>query len=237
MKKWVVQKEVFPENYTRLKSILKDRMIDLRYKISGPHFESDPGMGFVFYGSIVAGRRLQRTHGAICWLYDYVYDCNVYMPYFKGRCINDDHVFISAGYFDAITYPCFVKQNSGYKEFTGTVCDSQVKKEVSLLDPSTMLLVSTTKRVDAEWRFVVFDNNILTYSQYGSSIHHTDDGACEFAKDTLKLSDYSPAPLWTLDVVLSDGKYYIMEVNSLLSAGWYNCDVSKIIEAVDMSIA
>jgi hypothetical protein len=242
MLNWVVQKQVFEENYKAIKSVLKDRVIKFDHRITGAHFERDPGMGFIFYGSIAAGRQLQRTHNAICWLYDDVYDCSYYMHHFKGFLLNEEHSFITTGFSEEYLLDkpdMFIKENKGYKSFTGCVYDEMAKYEISKLDKATLLLVAPKKEVDAEWRFVISDSKILTFSQYGSRIHPSDDGAVEFVNMVVNrcLWAYDPAPIWTLDVAISNGRYYVLEVNSLLSAGWYNCEVEKIINAVDTAMA
>ncbi len=242
MNTWVVQQEVFAENYFRMKLKLGDRLIRFDHRITGAQFERDPGLGFFFYGSIAAGRMLQRTHNAVCWLYDEVYDCAYYMPHFKGFLLNEKHSFITAGFLEDYLYgktEIFVKENKGYKNFTGCVYDEMANYEIARLDRSTLLLVAPKKEIQAEWRMVVSDNKVLTFSQYGSRIHPTDDEAVAFANKVANIVSwsYNPAPIWTLDIALSEGRYYVLEVNSLLSAGWYNCEVGKIIDAVDASVA
>ena len=77
-REWVGEEDVFGENEEKLKEILGDRLIWMKYKIDGPTFSRSPVTDYIFYGSPIIGRRLQKSDGpkALSWLYDNVYDCN-----------------------------------------------------------------------------------------------------------------------------------------------------------------
>lgn len=235
---WVVEKDVFEENEPQLVEILGDRLSWVSYGINGPTFSKSPVTDYIFYGTHTLGRRLQKSKGpkAICWLYDKVYDCNYYLPFFGSHALNNPHLFVEAGTFSllraSIGHPAmFIKQNSGYKTFTGVVVDSEVPTD---LYRDELLMLAPVKPVELEWRFVISKGSVLTQSPYGGTLESglRMEEAKEFAKSVIP-EDYDPAPLWTLDICRSEGSYKVLEVNSLLAAGWYNCDIAKIVEAVD----
>ena len=232
---WVVEKDVFEENEPQLVEILGDRLSWVSYGINGPTFSKSPVTDYIFYGSPVIGRRLQKAHGpkALSWLYDYVYDCNYYLPYFQGLALNNPHMFVESGTLSLLAEflenpEWFIKQNSGYKTFTGMVGSGGI--ETGLFHHE-LLMLAQKKPIEAEWRFVIKDNSVLTYSAYGDNMQCGKE-AEEFAKTCLS-TGYDPAPMWTLDICRSEGAYKVLEVNSLLSAGWYDCDIRAIVEAVD----
>jgi hypothetical protein len=233
-REWVVEEGVFDENEDKLREILGDRLILAKYTINGPTFSKSPVTDYIFYGTHTLGRRLQRSKDAkaICWLYDKVYDCNYYLPFFGGYALNNPHLFVEAGTFhllrDSLSSPSmFVKQNSGYKTFTGLVVNSEIPTD---LYRDELLMLAPVKPVELEWRFVISKGSVLTQSPYGDILDsgpHMEE-AKEFAKAVIT-TDYDPAPMWTLDICRSEGAYKVVEVNSLLSAGWYNCDIAKIV--------
>lgn len=234
-REWVIEDGVFPENEPKIRDILGDRLIWMNYTIDGPTFSKSPVTDYIFYGSPVIGRRLQKADGpkALSWLYDYVYDCNYYLPYFQGLALNNPHMFVEAGTLSLLAEflenpEWFIKQNSGYKTFTGMVGSGRI--ETGLFSHE-LLMLAQKKPIEAEWRFVIKDNSVLTYSGYGDNIQCGEE-AEEFAKTCLS-TGYDPAPMWTLDICRSEGSYRVLEVNSLLAAGWYYCDIRAIVEAVD----
>lgn len=231
-KEWVIEEGVFEENEDKLKEILGDRLVWAKYTVNGPTFSKSPVTPYIFYGTSVLGRRLQRE-GAICWLSDRVYDCNYYLPFFGKMALNNPHMFVESGTFPLLAESLgdvewFVKQNSGYKTFTGMTCVGAIDTG---LFPEELLMLAPKKPIEAEWRFVIRENSVLTFSSYGD-ITECGIEAQKFAETCLS-TPYDPAPMWTLDICRSEGSYKVLEVNSLLSAGWYDCDIRAIVEAVD----
>lgn len=123
----------------------------------------------------------------------------------------------------------FVKQNSGYKYFTGDkLCN--IRLDEMKLFPEELLLLAPSKEIGAEWRFVISRGKIITYSLYGDILSSANPSG--FVEEVLSSTELDPAPIWTMDVCEYDG-YRVVEINSLLSAGWYDADVTKIVEEVD----
>jgi len=140
----------------------------------------------------------------------------------------------------------FIKPNTDTKEFAGTVVtaeklrewvDGMMKSgyiEESFLDND--VLVSQPKEIGCEWRIVVVDGKIAAHSvyrQYG--ILKPEIWLPEDAK-TFVLSAvgvYNPLPVYVLDVCqVTDGSFKVIEMNTFNSAGWYACDVSKVMSIV-----
>jgi hypothetical protein len=55
-------------------------------------------------------------------------------------------------------------------------------------------------------------------------------------KEILADLNYWPDVFWTMDVCEHQGHFRVMEINSLLTAGWYDCDVSRIVEEVEKEV-
>jgi hypothetical protein len=240
--KWLVEANVFYENEEAIKSYLGDRVefINTFDVWSGkiPKFSDEQR---IFYGSINLGRFLSNTTDVVVWLPDKMFDYNHYAPHFGESLLNEDHVIIESAYFTKfkakalVDFPFFVKDNAGYKNFTGRVYDEFTDADINQLYPYELLVISPKKDVGSEWRFVIKStesHEVLTYSLYqdrGSS----DIGLREYVDSLLAELTYYPTVFWTLDVCESDGAYKIVEINSLLTAGWYQCDVPLILKEVE----
>ena len=236
---WVVQRYMFEENEKALSEVLGDRLIWLDWTMSGPIFSRKPDGAYVLYSAIMAGRRLRSNAKNSNWLYDNVYNCSYYLSKFGNLALNNPHVYVEAGTFSLLKpflpETFFIKENNGYKSFTGKVFDKYTEQEVNSMFAEELLLIAQTRPIDAEWRFVIKEGKVLTFSLYGEILSDRGNEALDFANLVLNRIEevYDPAPMWTLDVCLTDNEFKVVEVNSLLSSGWYNCDVKKIVESVD----
>ena len=254
MRSWIIERDIFPENEEKLVSLLGDRITWAKTTINGPEFSREPVEGSICYATHTMGRRLQASHKAICWLYEEFYDCHYYLPHFQGFALNNPHIFVERGtihmLLDALNAgetKFFIKENSGYKNFTGlTGTVKSILPELDRVFDTEMLLLSPAKQIGAEWRYVITTNplgdevhQILTSSPYGELKSSADP--TDFVRTVLndpRVRSYDSAPMWTLDICeLHGGEFAVVEVNSLLSAGWYDCDVGLIVETIDKIVS
>jgi hypothetical protein len=175
------------------------------------------------------------------------------MPYFGTLALNFSHFYIEAGCFASCvrtlgidSVPFFVKQEKGYKHLNGHVYDNATCDLVrDILFPHELLMIAPISTFGREFRFVIDDNdNIITYSEYSLDCDYSEpvpDSAVEFVKKTMQAVNYYPSNIWTLDICeyphKGSGQYRVVEPNSLLSSGWYNADVEKIVNAVDKIVS
>lgn len=140
----------------------------------------------------------------------------------------------------------FIKPNTDTKEFAGTVLEasqmqywiaSMMKSgylEESFLDAE--VLISKPKTIGCEWRLVIVDGKIAAHSvyrQYGIIKPEIwlPKEAEDFANEAISI--YSPLDVYVLDICqVEDGSYKVIEMNTFNSAGWYACDVSKVMSTV-----
>ena len=115
--------------------------------------------------------------------------------------------------------------------------DEVMKLEAdSVLRGETMVTVAPVKEIHREFRFFVVDGQTITGSQYKLGRQIVLDGAVEpdivaFAQQMVDL--WQPARAFVLDVALTEEGLKIVEINNLNSAGFYACDVMKIVAAVE----
>jgi hypothetical protein len=260
MRSWIIERDIFPENEAKLEAVLGDRITWAKMNINGPEFSRRPVEGSICYATHTMGRRLQTSHGAISWLYEAVYDCHYYLPHFQGFALNNPHIFVERGTIhmlldalDAGETKFFIKENSGYKNFTGlTGTAKSLERDLDRVFDTELLMLAPAKQIGAEWRYVITSDplrdephQILTSSPYGELKSSADP--TDFVRIVLndpRVRSYDSAPMWTLDVCelpaengclqnTLTARFAVVEVNSLLSAGWYDCDVGLIAETVD----
>jgi len=237
---WILEKGVFPESESAISSL-----VDVVYlEGMNPAMPRSCESG-IFYGSIPKLRRaFKLCPNVITWAYDKVYDCSYYSQFFGTEWINHKHIFIEAGnapsfLLDFAYGDVFIKQNSGWKNFTGHVYDDYTKSLLTDLWFDDLLLVSRPIEVTSEWRFVITsheEHKILTYSRYWDGTE-SESGLVQYVEKILKMvEDYTPAPMWTLDIGKTSMGFRVVEVNGLLAAGWYQCDAEAIVVEANLHL-
>ena len=162
-------------------------------------------------------------------------DC-LFMPFWALKiALFKNQIFKHLYYSDKL----FIKPDNGFKTFTGfSVSKKEWDKEISFLSPANedcLVLVSSHKEILHEWRFWVFDNEVVTYSSYSweeQEEKEPEDYIINHAKmiatQVKHLKDF------TLDLCLIKGNYYpkVVEINCITTSGTYKCDLSKLIAAI-----
>ncbi|MCK5607744.1 ATP-grasp domain-containing protein [Candidatus Pacearchaeota archaeon] len=98
--------------------------------------------------------------------------------------------------------------------------------------------VAPPQRTYIEWRFVVVNDQVITGSQYKTGRRYNPSkfirpDVNKFAQEMAnKLIGFSPA--YMLDVCIGqDDELKVLELGCFNAAGFYDCDVNKIVEAID----
>jgi hypothetical protein len=134
----------------------------------------------------------------------------------------------------------FIRPNSGEKLFTGTTLGSKYfTKELDIIKSlpgfcavdNDLVVVSSAKKIEAEYRLFMHKNTIVDYSPYEINEPVNRDIERDFLELAPRIKKY-PDVFYTLDICYSNGKPYILEINSASSAGWYNMDYNKIVEYI-----
>jgi hypothetical protein len=142
----------------------------------------------------------------------------------------------------------FIKPDGDNKEFAGTVMsrDEFARWHSNMLGIGYLesndfdVVISTPKSLGCEWRVVVVGDRIVTsslYRQYGivkaerHIIPEVEATVCEAHKR------FAPAPAYVIDIAQAGDAYKVVEYNTLNSAGFYDCDVRAVIDAVTDLVA
>jgi len=153
--------------------------------------------------------------------------------------------------FDEILFPeanpLFIRPCHDTKAFSGKVFERDyfVKWQQDVLDlqtpdsilrGDTLVAVAPLKQIYQEFRFFVVDKVLVTQSQYklGNRIIHNanvDPDIIDYAQQMVDL--WQPARAFVIDIALTSEGMRIVEINNLNSAGFYACDVMKIVAAIE----
>lgn len=256
--KWLIEKEVFEGNFSRLTDELRKQGFE--YKIakyvpfasgSYKHFKEEDCV--VFYGSLNLGKQIQRENKWVPGVYNNAksLECSVYFNHFGQHLLNQNYAFITIkellrqkdfyySIFGNSNDEIFVRPNSGFKQFTGTVV-GRSRMSLETLgygyyheDPSLMVIASGAKQISREWRVVVGDKKVITGSQY--KIDCELEVSADFPKEVEEFAqsiipeDWEPDRLFVMDICESENKLSLLELNSFSCSGLYDCDLGKIVE-------
>lgn len=219
------------------------------------------------------GRKLKKLSWVPgVYLDEKKYECTSYYPVFGEELLHSDYIMLPYGelmrrkdqlffYFDKYD-DIFIRPNSGFKQFAGTVLDqTRFEDGVKLagfydVEPELLVVVSGAKEIQKEWRFVIVNQEVVSGSLYRDwTIGPETLSSGTVTKDLILLNSksvseictdenaleyakkvakmYNPEPAWTLDVALkNDGDYKIIEIGCFSCAGMYGNDLSKVVKTV-----
>lgn len=110
--------------------------------------------------------------------------------------------------------------------------------EQAALDGDAILVMSPALNIETECRFFVVNGNLITGSTYRwNGVRYIsrpiEKEMWMFAKHAIK-EEWMPSGNIVIDICrLRNGKYKVVEFNSINSSGFYSCDVGKIVEAIE----
>ena len=141
----------------------------------------------------------------------------------------------------------FIRPCEDTKSFTGEVYswkkfDSwrtevlNINNDFTMLKKDTMVSYCSVKQIFSEYRFFVVDGKIVTASQYkrGNTVLHNaniDQYIIDYANEMI--NTWQPARAFVIDIASTPNGCKVIEINNFNSAGFYACDVGKIVEAIE----
>lgn len=255
--KWLLEPELFQEDANELINSLERQNIEYKVCQFGKPYEEylnvfEPNDCVVFYGSLQFGRLIQHKAKWIPGVYCNLpkFECLYYYPRFGRHLVNSEYIMMPFG--DLIrnqqnifkdSLKVFLRPSSGFKTFTGFVVDyGSWKYEINLLktsvDPETLMVIGRVAKIQREWRCVVANKHVITGSQYREGenivrIGELPNEVLTFAQHIVETCDYSPDPVWTLDICeLDSGEFKVVEVGSFSCAGLYASEYDVIVKDV-----
>lgn len=175
------------------------------------------------------------------------YDYAVWSNRWAGYCLNEGGTTCKFGEVPDRDGEFFIRPSADSKAFSGMVTSPNEFREwqhkvlnlgetYTELDHNTLVVVADPKPISAEYRFVIIDGKVITGSLYKSGYtvlyrECQEDDVIEFAQ---KMADiWSPSRGFVLDLARSNGELYVLEMGCMNAAGLYDCDVQKLVMAVE----
>jgi hypothetical protein len=223
-------------------------------------YASDPGIPFgpkdcvVSYGTHQFIRQIQRARGRqwVPGTYSRIENLGytATAAHLGDLMLNDDFILLPFG--EVVRRGCeafgdafFIKPEAVTKAFTGFVMtranwDIEIKtlREKHVVQDDLLCAVAKPREIEAEFRFVIADRQVVTGSQY-----RFDDRLdvrldvlpiCEEMAWEVARREWQPDRVYVCDVALLDGRSRarVVELNSFSSSGLYSCDTRAIVSAV-----
>jgi hypothetical protein len=210
----------------------------------------------VTHGTVQFCQQVEKFHKQ--WTPGMYFNANVKnFSKFAGRLgnwlLNNDFVILPYGEFirrrnNGAWRTCFIKPESGLKEFTGQVISIKNGKDDidklsphHTIDPDTLVVVSVAKDIKAEFRYVICEREVITGSEYRwdnvLDVRRDTHSVCDVVAYAIAKAEWQADTVYVCDVALLEdagsrpyGK--VIELNAFSSSGLYACDTYKIVEAV-----
>ena len=264
---WIIDGDMFPHYRDDLIAAIKSQgqSVKLVHAPSPPFRWDDAGCSYretfpsdhcvVSHGDIELVTKIYQENrwrpGAFATIENYF--CSSYINHLGDFWINRDYAMLPFGdlkrrqqfLFDTfgIDGHIFVRPDSPLKLFTGqTASFDSFDADLEYMGfydfpVQSMVVVSTPKTIQREWRFVVADKKIISGCEY------CENGKFEsklgFDKKAKKLAskiasfEYSPDPVWIIDICETEnGECHLLEIGGFSFADLYACDKAEIVKAV-----
>jgi hypothetical protein len=211
-----------------------------------------PGSCVIGYGTFPFARQilLHQCWVPGAWCAAENLDCAVYFAHL-GKFLLNQHYAILPG-VEAIRQrdwlfsvfgkddEVFARPTSAHKLFVGRRIGREAFAAAlapTRYDPTTLIVVAAPKPIAREWRLVVAGDRVIAGSQYAVQGERAVAPDCPnevrgFAEAMLAEVRWRPDPVFMLDVCESDGRFWLVELNSFSGSWLYQCDLTAVVAAV-----
>lgn len=264
MVKWLLQADVFNEKLELLTEAITKQGMEYKIVKYVP-FDVDDYKVFgddecvVCYGSINFINQVKRNNWIPnTWLNERSLECTTYYSYYGEFLINQYYSILPFAEFKrrkkeffAGRDGLFIRPNSNMKEFVGSVVyreeleddNSDTRKyKYNLfryldIEPHTLMVVAPPEDIHAEWRFVIADRKVVTWSRYKTD--HIFAPAVNAPMEAFSLAnqiarvEWRPSSVFVVDIGMTGcGRFGLIEIGSFNCAGLYMCDRSLIVKFI-----
>jgi hypothetical protein len=201
------------------------------------------------YGTFPFAREIQLHQRWVpgAWCNPEKLDCATYFAYF-GKFLLNQHYAILPG-VEAIRQrdwlfsvfgrgeEVFARPTSCHKLFVGRRISRETFNNAlapTRYDPATLVVVAPPKEIACEWRLVVVGDRVVAGSQYAQDGTRAISPNCPgevraFTESMLAEVRWRPDPIFMLDVCESEGRLWLVELNSFSCSWLYQCDLCAVV--------
>ena len=253
---WVVQQNMLPAAtlqalraaFARV-GVSYEEVVSIPFSDELPTLQQ-PAASCIFYGSTTLVMNAWRAGYRDGVFFDpAAFTMRNYLRQWPGRLLNADACLESLAAFTARPHPAdsqwFVRPDDDSKCLAGQVrsfaeLQAWAQRLAHLpeadLTPATLLLFSSPKTIEKEWRHVVVGGRVVAsvrYLWHGElRVSEADVPPALLAFVAECLTQYQPHDVFVLDTALAEGKHTIIECNCFNGTGFYQADITPIVAAV-----
>lgn len=236
--KWLIQPTKVEESQCKtLMELLKiaDISYDIVYPLNGEvlnpdktPYVYDENETYFVCGSYPLTRNVFKDRKeAVFSLEDYSFE-DWYSIFGKENMVNSNPQIVLAKDIKWTDEEMFVRPLLDTKSFNGGIYNQNTLKF------DGVCVVAPIKTIAKEFRFFVIDGNIVCASQYklNGEIYSSslvDEPAKEFASEMIKRFQFDG---YVIDIAQVDNSYKIVELNCLNASGFYEINLTSLINAV-----
>lgn len=201
-----------------------------------------------FFGSVNAAMKLGHKDWYPGIMYNDQHDFDVYLEEYGNNLLNSDTKIRNFGIYLDENEPFFARPTRDtkifeskiwspeeWKDYVMETCNSNTFDDIS---KQTRVMTSSPKRdIQQEIRCWIVDGEPVTMSQYkiGRRVNmlnmdHNEESYI-FAKNMAKI--FSPSRAYVMDVCLYNDDYKIVEINCINMSGFYDGNMSKLIQSLE----
>ena len=200
------------------------------------------------FGSFSLAKALKNgTRGAAVFMSDNI-NLDVLRKNWGNEMFNADMVVGKLGELEPLSSEFFIRPNEDTKSMNAHVITAndfrlyqrKIKEQgdalYSSLTSDTIIVMSSPKHVEQEYRFVIVDKQVVGQSQYRQNGEpYMNALVDEYVIDYVKaiISGWNPELVYVLDIAVNDSVCKVLEVNGIHASGLYACDTQKFIYAIE----
>lgn len=164
---------------------------------------------------------------------------------FSGHLLNENAVINTFDKIEPIWDEFFFRPCEDTKIFNGEVTTKEkffLWREKEMNSPygcdyaNDEVMISPLKEIISEYRFFVVDGKVVTYSQYkqDNELYQSNDVPTNIVLFAQQMVDlWQPVRAFVIDIANTSEGLKVIEINNFNSAGFYDADVVKIIDAIE----
>lgn len=260
---WLIETGVWKDdNVPRMITLLRDLGHVVHAEpytyLGGTEFEIvGEAQPVIFYGSLNTAeylRVLQRNWVPLIWYDAVAFSCRSYYAHWGRYLVQEQY-----GFFPLAELPrlkcslyqmfgkdgmVFIRPDDNDKSFSGRLVPEgnfpEWFEETQAAGPvaTALAVVSAPVRIEAEWRFVIADRKVVAGTGYKGGGKLADPGDCYrnaalFAQE-IAAAPWQPRAIYCVDVAYGQGgRYRLVEIGGINSAGLYRCELLPVIRAMN----
>lgn len=203
----------------------------------------------VFVVGATSMGEITKDKGWLPGYFDENLDYRFLAQYYGTELLNHDMLVGPLRDIEVFNGLIFVRPVSDKKQFAGQVMESieylKCRDQIIALDGDSsyttitgddIVILSTVKKIYAEYRFFVVDGVVVTGSLYkrGNKVYYSnqvDQYVYDYAQKMVDV--WAPNRAFALDIFDTEHGLKVGEINSINSAGFYALDMGKFVNAIN----